>query len=68
MHAQIEYEVDMELNVSDVEAVDYLRRLLRNGSFSLVLDPYINVTHIDITTGKNSISVVLNMMGVSFAN
>lgn len=68
MHAQVEYEVDVELNVTDVEEVAYLRRLLRNGNFSLLLDPYINVTHIDITTGNTSISAVLNMMDVNIAN
>ncbi|XP_067427696.1 uncharacterized protein [Thunnus thynnus] len=48
--AHIEYEVDVELNVTDVATVDYLRSLLNNGSFSLTLGPTVNVTHIDITT------------------
>lgn len=68
VHDQMEYEVDVELNVTDIKAVDYLRRLLRNGSFSLVLDSYINVTQIDITTGKNSISPVLNTMCANIAH
>eukprot|EP00064_Thunnus_orientalis_P015994 superscaffoldBa00003081_g16057 len=48
--AHIEYEVDVELNVTDVATVDYLRSLLNNSSFSLTLGPTVNVTHIDITT------------------
>ncbi|XP_050928043.1 uncharacterized protein LOC127142673 [Lates calcarifer] len=48
--AQVEYEVDVELNVTDVGTVDYLRSLLNNGSFSLTLEPVVNVTYIDITT------------------
>ncbi|XP_023270945.1 uncharacterized protein LOC111661558 [Seriola lalandi dorsalis] len=48
--APIEYEVEVELNVTDVGAVDYLRRLLNNSTFSLALGPTVNVTHIDINT------------------
>ncbi|XP_070706014.1 adhesion G protein-coupled receptor F5-like [Pempheris klunzingeri] len=48
--AQVEYTVDVELNVTDVETVDYLRSLLNNGSFSLALGPTVNVTDINITT------------------
>ncbi|KAM9339668.1 adhesion G-protein coupled receptor F1-like [Symphorus nematophorus] len=48
--AQVEYTVDVELNLTDVQTVDYLRSLLNNGSFSLVLGPTVNVTDIDITT------------------
>ncbi|XP_044026055.1 uncharacterized protein LOC122863543 [Siniperca chuatsi] len=48
--AQVEYTVDVELNVTDVKTVDYLRNLLNNGSFSLALGPTVNVTHIGITT------------------
>ncbi|KAI3364052.1 hypothetical protein L3Q82_010882 [Scortum barcoo] len=46
----VEYTVDVELNVTDVETVDYLRSLLNIGSFSLALGPTVNVTHINITT------------------
>ncbi|KAM7395024.1 hypothetical protein PAMA_006664 [Pampus argenteus] len=45
-----EYEVDVELNVTDIATLDYLRSLLTNGSFSLTLGPTVNVTHINITT------------------
>ncbi|AWP19624.1 FIg-Hepta, partial [Scophthalmus maximus] len=45
-----EYEVEVELNVTDVGTVDYLRSLLNNNSFSLALGPVVNVTDIDITT------------------
>ncbi|KAM7367587.1 hypothetical protein PAMP_013873 [Pampus punctatissimus] len=50
--AHSEYEVDVELNVTDIATVDYLRSLLTNGSFSLTLGlgPTVNVTHINITT------------------
>lgn len=61
--AQVEYEVDVELNVTDVGTVDYLRSLLNNGSFSLTLEPVVNVTYIDITTGKNGVSAGLNTHG-----
>ncbi|XP_040919850.1 uncharacterized threonine-rich GPI-anchored glycoprotein PJ4664.02-like isoform X5 [Toxotes jaculatrix] len=47
---QVEYEVEVELNVTDVGTVDYLRSLLNNGSFSLALGPTVNVTNIEITT------------------
>ncbi|XP_022621871.1 adhesion G protein-coupled receptor F5-like [Seriola dumerili] len=48
--APTEYEVEVELNVTDVGAVDYLRRLLNNRTFSLAVGPTVNVTHIDINT------------------
>ncbi|KAK9531127.1 hypothetical protein VZT92_010571 [Zoarces viviparus] len=47
---QVEYAVDVELNVTDIETVDYLRSLLKSGAFTLALGPTVNVTHIDITT------------------
>ncbi len=60
--AQVEYTVDVELNVTDVETVDYLRSLLTNGNFSLVLGPTVNVTQIEITTGKTGAPCDLNTM------
>ncbi|XP_053300848.1 adhesion G protein-coupled receptor F5 isoform X2 [Pleuronectes platessa] len=50
---QVEYDVEVELNVTDVATVDYLRSLLNNNSFSFNLGPLVNVTNIDINTGKN---------------
>ncbi|XP_027140127.1 uncharacterized protein adgrf8 [Larimichthys crocea] len=47
---KVEYTVDLELNVTDVTTVDYLRSLLNNDSFALTLGPTVNVTDIDITT------------------
>ncbi|XP_031732949.1 LOW QUALITY PROTEIN: adhesion G protein-coupled receptor F5-like [Anarrhichthys ocellatus] len=47
---EVEYAVDVELNVTDIEMVDYLRGLLKRGAFTLALGPTVNVTHIDITT------------------
>ncbi|XP_026173771.1 uncharacterized threonine-rich GPI-anchored glycoprotein PJ4664.02-like isoform X2 [Mastacembelus armatus] len=47
---QVEYEVDVELNLTDAVTLNYLRSLLSNGSFSLTLGPTVNVTHIDVTT------------------
>ncbi|XP_019751776.1 adhesion G protein-coupled receptor F5-like isoform X3 [Hippocampus comes] len=44
-----QYEVSVELNVTSVETVDYLRRLLHNSSSSLPLGPSANLTHINIT-------------------
>ncbi|XP_069371184.1 mucin-2-like [Paralichthys olivaceus] len=46
---QVEYEVEVELNVTDVATVDYLRSQLNNNSF-FTLGPAVNVTNIDITT------------------
>ncbi|XP_039637238.1 mucin-5AC-like [Perca fluviatilis] len=48
--APVEYEVDVELNVTNIETVDYLRSLLDNGAFTLALGPTVNVTDIHITT------------------
>uniref|UniRef100_A0AAV2K8C0 ADGRF3/5-like N-terminal domain-containing protein n=1 Tax=Knipowitschia caucasica TaxID=637954 RepID=A0AAV2K8C0_KNICA len=45
-----EYDVDVELNLTDLETVGNLRTLLQNGNFSLTLGPSINLTHIEITT------------------
>ncbi|XP_068564843.1 adhesion G protein-coupled receptor F5-like isoform X2 [Cebidichthys violaceus] len=47
---QVEYAVDVELNVTDIETVDYLRSLLESSAFTLALGPTVNVTHIVITT------------------
>ncbi|XP_068564840.1 adhesion G protein-coupled receptor F5-like isoform X2 [Cebidichthys violaceus] len=47
---QVEYAVDVELNVTDIETVDYLRSLLESSAFNLALGPTVNVTHIVITT------------------
>ncbi|XP_035534980.1 adhesion G protein-coupled receptor F5-like [Morone saxatilis] len=48
--SEVEYTVDVELNVTDVETINYLRNILSNGSYSLALGPIVNVTDIDITT------------------
>ncbi|KAI4800257.1 hypothetical protein KUCAC02_013386 [Chaenocephalus aceratus] len=48
--AQVEYDVDVELNFTDIGAVDALRSILDAGGFSLALGPTVNVTHINITT------------------
>ncbi|XP_051264162.1 uncharacterized protein LOC127367939 isoform X8 [Dicentrarchus labrax] len=48
--SEVEYAVDVELNVTDVETINYLRSILSNGSYSLALGPIVNVTDIDITT------------------
>lgn len=50
---RVEYLVGVELNVSAVVTLDLLRSLLSNGSFSLSLNPSVNVTHTEITTGQN---------------
>ncbi|XP_077950021.1 adhesion G protein-coupled receptor F5 isoform X4 [Gasterosteus aculeatus] len=46
----VEYTVDVELNVSDIQIVDQLRILLQHGPELLSLGPIVNVTHINITT------------------
>ncbi|KAL7388956.1 hypothetical protein ABVT39_024000 [Epinephelus coioides] len=48
--AQVEYAVDVELNVADFETVDYLRSFLDNGNVPLTLAPTVNVIQVDITT------------------
>ncbi|KAI4802058.1 hypothetical protein KUCAC02_019917 [Chaenocephalus aceratus] len=48
--AQVEYDVDVELNLTDIGTVDVLRSILDAGGFSLALGPTVNVTHITITT------------------
>ncbi|XP_049914783.1 mucin-17-like isoform X5 [Epinephelus moara] len=48
--AQVEYAVDVELNVADFETVDYLRSFLDNSNVPLTLAPTVNVTQVDITT------------------
>ncbi|KAI9533358.1 hypothetical protein NQZ68_024412, partial [Dissostichus eleginoides] len=48
--AQVEYDVDVELNFTDIGTVDALRSILDAGGFSLALGPTVNVTHITITT------------------
>ncbi|KAF3846869.1 hypothetical protein F7725_003947 [Dissostichus mawsoni] len=48
--AQVEYDVDVDLNFTDIGTVDALRSILDAGGFSLALGPTVNVTHITITT------------------
>lgn len=66
----VEYEVVVELNLSDIMTLNSLRSLLSNGSISLTLSPTVNVTTIDITTGKNGLCASLNnqSMDANFAN
>ncbi|KAM8846140.1 uncharacterized protein ACB058_012591 [Synchiropus picturatus] len=49
----VEYDVEVEINVTDLETVNYLRSLINNGSFSLTLGPTVNLTSIEITTVCN---------------
>ncbi|XP_063757885.1 uncharacterized protein LOC134876725 isoform X3 [Eleginops maclovinus] len=48
--AQVEYDVDVQLNFTDIETLDALRSILDNGDFSLALGPTVNVTHVNIST------------------
>ncbi|XP_036066464.1 mucin-3A isoform X13 [Oryzias melastigma] len=45
-----EYEVDVELNLTDSRTVEYLRNFLKNTKFILTLDPSVNITQVDLTT------------------
>ncbi|KAI4800265.1 hypothetical protein KUCAC02_013394 [Chaenocephalus aceratus] len=45
-----QYDVDVDLHLTDIGAVDALRSILDAGGFSLALSPTVNVTHINITT------------------
>lgn len=53
---EVEYVVDVELNITDVATLAYLRNILSNASFSMDLasGDNVNVTQIIITTGQNS--------------
>ncbi|KAF3846883.1 hypothetical protein F7725_003961 [Dissostichus mawsoni] len=53
--AQVEYDVDVDLNFTDIGTVDALRSILDAGGFSLALGPTVNVTHINITTACDDI-------------
>ncbi|XP_062415791.1 uncharacterized protein LOC119194854 [Pungitius pungitius] len=46
----VEYTVDVELKVFDIQIVDQLRILLEHSPAVLSLGPNVNVTHINITT------------------
>ncbi|XP_028253417.1 uncharacterized protein adgrf6 isoform X5 [Parambassis ranga] len=50
LQSKIEYEVAVELNVTDSQTVDYLRSLLNSGNYSLALGATANLTDINITT------------------
>lgn len=65
---QVEYTVGVELNITDVTTLDYLRSILSNGSVSLALGHTVNVTHIDITTGQNGAPSDLNSMDANVVN
>ncbi|KAF3849483.1 hypothetical protein F7725_019202 [Dissostichus mawsoni] len=52
---QVEYDVDIELNFTDIGTVDVLRSILDAGGFSIALGPNVNVTHITITTACDDI-------------
>ena len=58
--AQVEYDVDVELNFTDIGTVDVLRSILDAGGFSIALGPTVNVTHITITTGKHGGEMLLD--------
>ncbi|XP_054900683.1 uncharacterized protein LOC129369293 [Poeciliopsis prolifica] len=53
---QTEYVIDLELNLTDTATVDFLRRLLSNGSNFLTLSPTVNVTQLDVSTVCSPIS------------
>uniref|UniRef100_A0A3B5QJZ5 Adhesion G protein-coupled receptor F5-like n=1 Tax=Xiphophorus maculatus TaxID=8083 RepID=A0A3B5QJZ5_XIPMA len=53
---QTEYVIDLELNLTDIATVDFLRRLLSNGSNFLTLSPTVNVTQLDLSTVCSPIS------------
>ncbi|XP_068199381.1 uncharacterized protein [Antennarius striatus] len=47
---EVEYSVDVELNVTNVQTVDFLLNLLKQETLNLTLGPRLNVTDIDVTT------------------
>ncbi|MEQ2237753.1 hypothetical protein ILYODFUR_026255, partial [Ilyodon furcidens] len=47
---ETEYVVAIELNLTDITTVDFLRTLLNNGTDFLTLNPTVNVTQIGLTT------------------
>ncbi|XP_055362341.1 adhesion G protein-coupled receptor F5-like isoform X2 [Betta splendens] len=46
----VDYEVAVELNVSDVATLNLLKSQLSNGTFSITLNNIVNITSINITT------------------
>ncbi|KAK5600630.1 hypothetical protein CRENBAI_001360 [Crenichthys baileyi] len=46
---QTEYEVDLELNLTNTATLDFIRSLLKNVSF-FTLNPLVSVTQVDLTT------------------
>ncbi|XP_008396833.1 uncharacterized protein LOC103458064, partial [Poecilia reticulata] len=53
---QTEYVIDLELNLTDIATVDFLRRLLSNSSDFLTQSPTVNVTQLDLSTVCSPIS------------
>ncbi|XP_007576205.2 adhesion G protein-coupled receptor F5-like [Poecilia formosa] len=53
---QTEYVIDLELNLTDITTVDFLRNLLSNGSNFLTQSPTVNVTQLDLSTGNRGAS------------
>ncbi|KAM6915094.1 adhesion G protein-coupled receptor F5-like [Xenentodon cancila] len=47
---QVEYDVVVEVNVTDINTVDHLRNLLSTGSYFPALGPTVNITDIKMTT------------------
>lgn len=54
---EVEYVLDVELNVTDVMTLDNLRSILTSGNFSMALSNTVNVTQINITTGQWSVLI-----------
>ena len=52
----LEYFVEVEVNVNDLKAIDEPKNLLKNLSLPFALSSMINITDINITTGKKYLS------------
>lgn len=55
------YDISVELNISDVVVLNQLRALLSNMIHPITINDYVQISDINITTGKNEciIAVVL---------
>lgn len=55
------YDISVELNISDAVVLNQLRALLSNMTHPITINDYVQISDINITTGKNEciIAVVL---------
>ncbi|KAF7231485.1 adhesion G protein-coupled receptor F5-like [Nothobranchius furzeri] len=50
LHVQTEYEVELQLNLTDITTLNFLKAFLNSAGLYLSVSPTVNVTQIDLTT------------------